>query len=146
MLATHAAHALATLAAGEQELSALAGLQTCTIHLGASTAPGSYLLPDTLGCFRRDYPDVHVEIEIGTDGLGSARSCWDPIVDLPLTRAVARPDNAGTTASRLGQQANTRPGPLTLEPPLRVRRLRPRKPRTTISEWLLRFTTRAAAT
>ena len=68
VLATHAAQALATLAAGEQELSALAGLQTGTIHLGASTAPGSYLLPDTLGCFRRDYPDVDVEIEIAASG------------------------------------------------------------------------------
>ena len=68
VLATHAAQALAALAAGEQELGALAGLQTGTIHLGASTAPGSYLLPDTLGCFRRDYPDVDVEIEIAASG------------------------------------------------------------------------------
>jgi molybdate transport repressor ModE-like protein len=68
VLAAHAAQALATLAAGEQELSALAGLQTGTIRLGASTAPGSYLLPDTLGCFRRDYPGVDVEIEIAASG------------------------------------------------------------------------------
>ena len=65
VLAAHAAQALATLAAGEQELGALAGLQAGTIRLGASTAPGSYLLPDTLGCFRRDYPDVDVEILLG---------------------------------------------------------------------------------
>src|SRR5438874_13821038 len=64
VLAAHAAQALAALAAGEQELGALAGLQTGTIRLGASTAPGSYLLPDTLGCFRRDYPGVDVEVEI----------------------------------------------------------------------------------
>jgi DNA-binding transcriptional LysR family regulator len=68
VLAAHAAQALATLAAGEQELSALAGLQTGTIRLGASTAPGSYLLPDTLGCFRRDYPGVDVEVEIAASG------------------------------------------------------------------------------
>jgi molybdate transport repressor ModE-like protein len=68
VLATHAAQALSTLAAGEQELGALAGLQTGTIRLGASTAPGSYLLPDTLGCFRRDYPAVDVEIEIAASG------------------------------------------------------------------------------
>ena len=68
VLAAHAAQALATLAAGEQELGALAGLQTGTIRLGASTAPGSYLLPDTLGCFRRDYPAVDVEIEIAASG------------------------------------------------------------------------------
>ena len=68
VLAAHAAQALAALAAGEQELGALAGLQTGTIRLGASTAPGSYLLPDTLGCFRRDYPSVDVEIEIAASG------------------------------------------------------------------------------
>jgi len=68
VLATHAARALAALAAGEQELGALAGLQTGRIRLGASTAPGSYLLPDTLGCFRRDYPGVDVEIEIAASG------------------------------------------------------------------------------
>src|SRR6184192_4094628 len=64
VLAAHAAQALATLAAGEQELGALAGLQTGTIHLGASTAPGSYLLPDTLGCFRREHPGITVEVEV----------------------------------------------------------------------------------
>lgn len=68
VLAAHAAQALAALAAGEQELGALAGLQTGTIRLGASTAPGAYLLPDTLGCFRRDFPGVDVEVEIAASG------------------------------------------------------------------------------
>jgi LysR family transcriptional regulator, low CO2-responsive transcriptional regulator len=68
VLARHAAHALAALAAGEQELGALAGLQTGTIRLGASTAPGAYVLPDSLGCFRRDYPSVDVEVEIAASG------------------------------------------------------------------------------
>jgi LysR family transcriptional regulator, low CO2-responsive transcriptional regulator len=68
VLAASAAQALAALAAGEQELGALAGLQTGTIRLGASTAPGSYLLPDTLGCFRRDFPGVDVEVEIAASG------------------------------------------------------------------------------
>src|SRR5881409_1229633 len=64
VLAGRAAQALASLGAAEEELGALAGLQTGTIHLGASTAPGVYLLPDTLGCFRRSYPGVTVEVEI----------------------------------------------------------------------------------
>jgi molybdate transport repressor ModE-like protein len=68
VLAAHAAQALAALAAGEQELGALAGLQAGTIHLGASTAPGAYVLPDTLGCFRRDFPRVAVEVEIAASG------------------------------------------------------------------------------
>jgi molybdate transport repressor ModE-like protein len=64
VLAARAAQALASLGAAEEELGALAGLQTGTIHLGASTAPGVYLLPDTLGCFRRAYPGVTVDVEV----------------------------------------------------------------------------------
>src|SRR6266516_6254896 len=64
ILAARAAQALSSLGAADEELGALAGLQTGTIHLGASTAPGVYLLPDTLGCFRRDHPGVTVEVEI----------------------------------------------------------------------------------
>jgi len=63
-LSARAAQALAALSAGEEELAELAGLQTGTIHLGASTAPGVYLLPDTLGCFRAEFPNVKVEVEI----------------------------------------------------------------------------------
>lgn len=68
VLAGRAAEALATLAAAEEELGELAGLQAGTIHLGASTVPGVYLLPDTLGCFRRDYPKVTIEVEIAGSG------------------------------------------------------------------------------
>jgi LysR family transcriptional regulator, low CO2-responsive transcriptional regulator len=64
ILAARAAQALSSLGAGEEELGALAGLKTGTIHLGSSTAPGVYLLPDTLGCFRREHPGVTVEVEI----------------------------------------------------------------------------------
>ena len=68
VLAASASQALATLAAGEEELHALAGLDSGTIHIGASTTPGVYLLPDTLGCFRRDHPNVVVEVEIAATG------------------------------------------------------------------------------
>src|ERR671924_886809 len=68
VLASSASQALATLAAGEEELHALAGLDGGTIHIGASTTPGVYLLPDTLGCFRRDHPNVAVEVEIAGTG------------------------------------------------------------------------------
>lgn len=64
VVAARAAQALANLDAAEEELGALAGLQIGTIRIGASTAPGVYLLPDTLGCFRRDFPNVTVEVEI----------------------------------------------------------------------------------
>lgn len=68
VLTLHAAQALATLRAGEEELVALAGLEAGTVHIGASTTPGVYLLPDTLGCFRRDHPKVKVEVEIVSTG------------------------------------------------------------------------------
>jgi molybdate transport repressor ModE-like protein len=68
ILAARAAQALTSLGAAEEELDALAGLQTGTIHLGASTAPGVYLLPDTLGCFRRSHPAVTVEVEVAASG------------------------------------------------------------------------------
>src|ERR687896_995757 len=68
VLASSASQALATLTAGEEELHALAGLDGGTIHIGASTTPGVYLLPDTLGCFRRDHPNVVVEVEIASTG------------------------------------------------------------------------------
>ena len=68
VLAAHAAQALASLDRADEELAALSGLETGTIHVGASTAPGVYLLPDTLGCFRRDHPGITVEVEIGSSG------------------------------------------------------------------------------
>jgi molybdate transport repressor ModE-like protein len=68
VLASHAGQALASLAAGEEELHALAGLESGRIHIGASTTPGVYLLPATLGCFRRDHPNVSVEVEIASTG------------------------------------------------------------------------------
>src|SRR5215218_10964871 len=68
LLAARAREALAALHAGEEELGALAGLKAGTIHIGASTTPGVYLLPDTLGCFQREHPNVSVEVEIASTG------------------------------------------------------------------------------
>ncbi len=68
VLAEHASQALETMTAAEEELHALAGLEAGTIRIGASTTPGIYLLPSTLGCFRRDHPNVTVEVEIASTG------------------------------------------------------------------------------
>jgi molybdate transport repressor ModE-like protein len=68
VLAARAGDALNALATADEELQALDGLLTGTIHLGASTAPGAYLLPDVLGCFRREYPGVTVEVEVAASG------------------------------------------------------------------------------
>src|SRR5919202_4039285 len=64
VVSARAAQALAMLSAADEELAALAGLEAGTIHVGASTAPGDYLLPDTLGCFRRTYTGATVEVEV----------------------------------------------------------------------------------
>jgi molybdate transport repressor ModE-like protein len=68
VLAARARDALSALETADEELRALDGLLTGTIHLGASTAPGAYLLPDVLGCFRREYPGVSVEVEVAASG------------------------------------------------------------------------------
>jgi molybdate transport repressor ModE-like protein len=68
VIAARAAEALHALALADEELRALDGLVAGTIHLGASTAPGAYLLPDVLGCFRREYPGVTVEVEVASSG------------------------------------------------------------------------------
>jgi molybdate transport repressor ModE-like protein len=123
ILAAHAAQALATLGAAEEELSALAGLQTGTIHLGASTAPGVYLLPDTLGCFRRDYPGVTVEVEVAASaeilkrllagrvqvGLVGSASADDRVTLEPFLEdevvGIARPGAAPLTNGTLAPSA-----------------------------------------
>src|SRR5437870_1031155 len=127
LLAARAAEALASLGAAEEELAELAGLQTGTIHLGASTAPGVYLLPDTLGCFRRDFPGVSVEVEIAPSGeilrrllasrlqlaIVGARAADPRIVLEPFVEdeivGVARPgllplQDGEVEAARLGEQ------------------------------------------
>jgi molybdate transport repressor ModE-like protein len=66
VLAVRAAEALAALAAGEEEIADLAGLQTGRVALAASWAPGVYLLPYTLECFREQYPGVGLDVEIAS--------------------------------------------------------------------------------
>jgi molybdate transport repressor ModE-like protein len=66
VLAVRAAEALAALAAGEDEIADLAGLQSGRVSLAASWAPGVYLLPDTLGCFQQEYPRVAIDLEVAS--------------------------------------------------------------------------------
>jgi len=68
VLAARAGDALSALSTADEELRALDGLLAGTIHLGASTAPGAYLLPDVLGCFRSEYPGVAVDVEVAASG------------------------------------------------------------------------------
>jgi DNA-binding transcriptional LysR family regulator len=66
VLAVRAAEALAALAAGEEEIADLAGLQTGRVALAASWAPGVYLLPYTLESFREQHPGVGLDVEIAS--------------------------------------------------------------------------------
>ena len=66
VLAVRAAEALAALAAGEEEIADLAGLQAGRVALAASWSPGAYLVPDTLDCFRAKYPGVSIELEVAS--------------------------------------------------------------------------------
>lgn len=66
VLALRAAEALAALKAGEEEIADLAGLQTGRVALAASWVPGAYLLPDTLGCFRHEYPGVSIDLDVAS--------------------------------------------------------------------------------
>jgi molybdate transport repressor ModE-like protein len=63
-LARRAAAALAELAAGEEEIADLAGLQSGRVVIAASWSPGAYVLPYTLGCFRQKYAGVSIDLEI----------------------------------------------------------------------------------
>lgn len=36
-----------------------------TLRIGASTIPGEYLLPYLLGCYKKQYPEVELKLEIG---------------------------------------------------------------------------------
>ncbi|MGV2939917.1 selenium metabolism-associated LysR family transcriptional regulator [Mesobacillus sp. LC4] len=49
----------------EGELGEFKGTLTGTLTIGASTIPGTYLLPDWIKKFRRLFPKVDVKIEIG---------------------------------------------------------------------------------
>jgi molybdate transport repressor ModE-like protein len=141
ILAARASQALATLTAAEEELGALAGLQAGTIHLGASTAPGVYLLPDTLGCFRREYPGVTVEVEVAASaeilkrllagrvqlalvGAASAdeRLVLEPFVEDEIV-GVARPGLAPLAAGALAPAAVSEFMLLSREPGSSSRRL-----------------------
>jgi DNA-binding transcriptional LysR family regulator len=64
VLASHAAHALASLEAGEQHLASRAGLTTGSLRLGASPVPGIYILPEVLTEFGRVYPGVQLGLTV----------------------------------------------------------------------------------
>jgi len=66
VLAVYASQALSNLTAGESALAARAGLRTGTLELGASSVPGTYLVPDIIEQFQQECPDVNVHVSVGS--------------------------------------------------------------------------------
>ena len=66
VLAVYASQALSNLTAGESALAARAGLRTGTLELGASSVPGTYLVPDIIEQFQQECPDVNVHVSGGS--------------------------------------------------------------------------------
>lgn len=50
------------------DLEGFLGVQRGEVHLGGSTIPGEYLIPEVLGRFRTIYPGVSVRVEIADTG------------------------------------------------------------------------------
>jgi DNA-binding transcriptional LysR family regulator len=66
IVAAHAAQALSSLIAAESDLAARAGLRTGTLRLGASSVPGTYVVPDVLARFQEQCPAVEIHLSVGS--------------------------------------------------------------------------------
>ena len=52
----------------QMEMEAFLGHLRGTVRIGASTIPGDYILPELIGRFRQQYPDITIEVVIGDSG------------------------------------------------------------------------------
>src|SRR5918992_2163252 len=73
VVAVHAQRVLDTLDGMQEELQALRGAERGTLTLGASTRPGSYVLPAILECFADRHPRVDVDVVIGSSACVAER-------------------------------------------------------------------------
>jgi len=69
----YARQALALLRTAEQAAGEVRGLRAGSLTIGASTTPGTYLLPAALGGFHAAYPGVTLRLEISDTREMSAR-------------------------------------------------------------------------
>ncbi len=69
----YATRVVATLAAGRQALAELDGLQRGSLVVGASTTPGTYVLPALIARFRRQYPGIAIGLRIANSRLVEER-------------------------------------------------------------------------
>jgi DNA-binding transcriptional LysR family regulator len=61
----YATRVVATLAAGRHAIAELDGLKRGSLVIGASTTPGTYVLPARIAKFREEYPGIAVALRIG---------------------------------------------------------------------------------
>jgi molybdate transport repressor ModE-like protein len=66
VVAGHGVRVLDTIEAMREDLRSLNGAERGTLTLGASTTPGSYVLPSLLQCFADRHPRVDVDVVIGS--------------------------------------------------------------------------------
>ena len=69
----YATRVVATLAAGRQALAELDGLQRGSLVVGASTTPGTYVLPALIARFRNTYPGITVALRIANSRIVEER-------------------------------------------------------------------------
>jgi len=73
IFADYATRVVATLAAGRQALAELDGLQRGSLVVGASTTPGTYVLPALIARFRDAYPGITVALRIANSRIVEER-------------------------------------------------------------------------
>jgi DNA-binding transcriptional LysR family regulator len=61
----YATRVVATLAAGKNAIAELDGLRRGSLVVGASTTPGTYVLPARIARFREQYPGITIALQIG---------------------------------------------------------------------------------
>ena len=69
----YATRVVSTLAAGRQALAELDGLQRGSLVIGASTTPGTYVLPALIARFRKHYPGITIGLRIANSRLVEER-------------------------------------------------------------------------
>ena len=69
----YATRVVSTLAAGRQALAELDGLQRGSLVIGASTTPGTYVLPALIARFRTHYPGITIGLRIANSRLVEER-------------------------------------------------------------------------
>ena len=65
ILEHHGIRLFATLTDARHAIADLQGLERGTLTIGASTTPGIYVLPRTLGVFTQRYPAIEVSLRLG---------------------------------------------------------------------------------